>query len=139
MPALLKKITPKCVYDQSAFSLQRCSFVKVTVPVGIIFSMSVPNQGIYQRHNNYTKYFVPFSKPRHSGILVFLEVPHFATFVYKSTKHFGLSFAYDAPKIWNDLPDDESSATSLHSFRKKLICTNISPLISPFPNFSPWH
>ena len=29
----------------------------------------------------------------------FLGVPHFATSVYKSFKHFGLSFAYDSPKI----------------------------------------
>ena len=32
--------------------------------------------------------------------------------------HFGLSFAYDAPKNLNDLLDDVRSATSLHSFRK---------------------
>ena len=51
---------------------------------------------------------------------MFLEVPRFAPSVYKSTKHFGLSFAYDAPKIWNDLPDDERLANSHHSFRKKL-------------------
>ena len=44
----------------------------------------------------------------------------FAISVYNSTKHFGLSFAYDAPMIWNDLPDDVHSATSLQSFRKKL-------------------
>ena len=50
---------------------------------------------------------------------VFLEVPHFATSIYKSSKHFGLSFAYEAPKIWNDLPDDVRLATSLHSFRRK--------------------
>ena len=35
-------------------------------------------------------------------------------------KQFGLSFAYDAPMIWNDLPDDVRSAKSLSSFRKKL-------------------
>ena len=34
--------------------------------------------------------------------------------------HFGHSFAYDAPRIWNDLPDDVRSAKSLSSFRKKL-------------------
>ena len=51
---------------------------------------------------------------------VFHEVPHFASSVYKSSKHVGLSFAYDAPKIWNNLPDDICSTTSLHSFRKKL-------------------
>ena len=50
-----------------------------------------------------------------NGLL--LEVPHFAS-IYKSKKHFGLSFAYDAPMIWND--DDIRSAKSLFSFRKKL-------------------
>ena len=49
-----------------------------------------------------------------------LKVPHFATSVYKSTNPFGLSFAYDTPKIWSDLPDDAHSCTSLQSFRKKL-------------------
>ena len=68
-----------------------------------------------------------FLKPRQSvyrkcrsqsdGVL--LEVPHFAS-TYKSKKHFGLSFAYDAPRVWNDLPDDVHSAKSLSSFKKKL-------------------
>ena len=79
-------------------------------------------------HSGYPKYFVHFPEPRHNvydtcksqADGVFLEVPHFATSVYKSTKHFGLSFAYDAPNIWNDLPDNVCLATSLHSFRKKL-------------------
>ena len=53
---------------------------------------------------------------------VFLEIPHFTTSLYKSSKHFGVSFAfaYDAPKISNDLPDDVHAATFLHSFRRKL-------------------
>ena len=74
------------------------------------------------------RYFAPFLKPKQSVYNtrksqadgVFLEIPHFATSLCKSSKHFGLSFAYDAPKIWNDLPDDVRSATSLHSFRRKL-------------------
>ena len=49
-----------------------------------------------------------------------LEVPQFIPSVHKSTRHFGFSFAYDAPKVWNELPDDIRSATSLLSFRKKL-------------------
>ena len=79
------------------------------------------------QHSGHPKYFEPFLKPRHSmyrtrrsqsqGVL--LEVPHFAS-IYKSKKQFGLSFAYDAPMIWNDLPDDVRSAKSLSSFRKKL-------------------
>ena len=50
----------------------------------------------------------------------FLVVPHFILSVHKSTKQFGFGFAYDAPKVWNELPDDISSATSLFSFKKNL-------------------
>ena len=70
---------------------------------------------------------------------VFRQVPHFATSVYKSTKHFGLGFACDAPTIWNDLPDDEHLATSLQSVQKEAqnlsLCTSTSTLISAFPVF----
>ena len=56
-------------------------------------------------HCGYPKYVAPFLKPRQSvynicksqGDVVFLEVPHFAISIYKSSKHFGLSFAYDLP------------------------------------------
>ena len=78
-------------------------------------------------HSGNPKYFEPFLIPRHSAYNtrrsqsdgIFLEVPHFAS-VFKSRKHFGLSFAYDAPMIWNDLPDEVYSANSLASFRSKL-------------------
>ena len=60
-----------------------------------------------------------FTRHSHAdGVL--LKVPHSALSVYKLTKHLGLSFAYDAAKIWNDLPDDVYSATSCYLFRKKL-------------------
>ena len=38
----------------------------------------------------------------------------------KCSRQFGLSFAYDAPKIMNDLPNDVCSAISLLSFRQAL-------------------
>ena len=62
-------------------------------------------------HTNSPKYFSPFLKVR------------------QSTKQFGLSFAYDAPKIWNELPDDVRSATSIASFRKNLRHTYSAKLI----------
>ena len=73
------------------------------------------------------KYFEPFLIPRHSEYNthrsqsdgMFLEVPDFAS-VFKCRKYFGLSFVYDAPMIWNDLPDKVRSANSLASFRSKL-------------------
>ena len=36
--------------------------------------------------------------------------------VYWSSKQFGFSFAYDSPKVWNEMPDDMHSATSFLSF-----------------------
>ena len=65
-------------------------------------------------HTNCPKYFSPFLKVRqcvyntrlsHSDGII-LHVPQYQSSIYKSTKQFGLSFAYDAPKIWNELPDD---------------------------------
>ena len=78
-------------------------------------------------HSGNHKYFEPFLIPRHSAYNthlsqsdgIFLEVPHFAS-VLKSRRHFGLSFAYDSPIIWNDLPDEVCSANSRASFRSKL-------------------
>ena len=96
-------------------------------------------------HCGYPKYFAPFRKPRQSiyntresqADGVFLEVPHFTTSIYKSSKHFGLSFAYDAPKIWNALPDDVRSAISLHSFRRSSKSISLHKHIDP--NFCfPW-
>ena len=74
-----------------------------------------------QKPISYSLHFAPFLKPRH-GVYnarkspadgVFLEVPHFATSVFMSTKHFDLSFAYDTPKIWNGLPDVHSATSPL--------------------------
>ena len=66
--------------------------------------------------SGYPKYVEPLLKPRHSVFNVHriqvdgvvLDVPHFAS-VCKSSKNFGLNFAYDAPVIWNDLPDNVPS------------------------------
>ena len=78
-------------------------------------------------HTNCPKYFSLFLKVRQcayntrlsqsDGII--LHLPQYQPSIYKSTKQFGLSFAYDAPKIWNELPDNVRSATSIASFRKK--------------------
>ena len=92
------------------------------------------------------KYFAPFLEPRQSVYNtrksqaddVFLEVPHFATSIYKSSKHFGLSFAYYAPKIWNNLPDDVRLATRKEAQNLSLR-TSISTLTFALPGFSPWH
>ena len=50
----------------------------------------------------------------------YLTVPPFRSSAFKSVKHFDHSFAFDAPKIWNELPHDVRSAASVASFRRKL-------------------
>ena len=79
-------------------------------------------------HSGSPSYFHPFlslsscsyctrrSHPDHQS----LTVPPFRSSVFKSVKHFDHSFAFDAPKIWNELPHDVCSAVSVASFRKKL-------------------
>ena len=49
-----------------------------------------------------------------------LKVAQFIPCVHTSSKQFGVDFAYDATKVWKELPDDIRSVTSLLSFWKKL-------------------
>ena len=49
---------------------------------------------------------------------IVLDVPPCTS--YKSPKQFGNSFSFDAPTIWNDLPDEVRAATSLSYFERKL-------------------
>ena len=49
-----------------------------------------------------------------------LTVPPFHSLVLKSFKHVGHSFAFYAHKIWNELPNDVCSTTSVASLKKKL-------------------
>ena len=61
-------------------------------------------------------YSTRHSHPDHQ----YLTVPPFCSSVFKSVKHFDHSFAFDAPKIWNEVPHDVRRAASVASFRKKL-------------------
>ena len=58
-----------------------------------------------------------FNKYSANGVV--LEAPHFASSVCKSTNNFGVSFVYDAPQIWNDLPNHVCSANSVSRLKKK--------------------
>ena len=79
---------------------------------------------------------VSYNKRKGQADGVLLEVPRFVTSVYTITKHFYLGFAYGSPKIWDDLPDDVRSATSLHSFRKRLKTIILHKHIHPYFCFS---
>ena len=79
-------------------------------------------------HTGFPKYFAPHLSPYHTtynnthsqSVANFLNVPKFQPTIHKSTKQFGFSFAFDAPTVWNSLPEDIHSSPTIASFRKKL-------------------
>ena len=102
-------------------------------------------------HTGFPKYFVPhlstyctIYNTRHSqSVANFLNVPKFQPTIHKSTKQFGFSFAFDAPTVWNSLPEDIHASPTIASFRKKLktcLYTNLRHiLLSSFSLMaSPW-
>ena len=44
----------------------------------------------------------------------FLNVPKFQPTIHKSIKHFGFSFAFDAPTVCNSLPEDIHASPSFY-------------------------
>ena len=79
-------------------------------------------------HTGFPKYFAPSLSTYHTtyntrcsqSIANFLNVPKFQPTFHKSTKHFGSSFAFDAPTVWNSLPEDIRALPTVASFRKEL-------------------
>ena len=79
-------------------------------------------------HTGFPKYFAPHLSTyctsyntRHSqSVANFLNVPKRQPTIHKSTKQFGFSFAFDAPTVWNSLPEDIRVSPTIASFRKKL-------------------
>ena len=79
-------------------------------------------------HTGFPKYFAPYLSTYHNtyntrcsqSVANFLNVPKFQPKIHKSTKQFGFSFAFDAPTVWNSLPEDIRASPTIASFRTKL-------------------
>ena len=79
-------------------------------------------------HTGFTKFFAlhpstyrtTYNTGRSQSVANFLNVPKFQPTIHKSTKQFGFSFAFDAPTVWNSLPEDIRASPTIASFRKKL-------------------
>ena len=79
-------------------------------------------------HTGFPKYFAPYLSTYHTtyntrrsqSVANFLNVPKFQPKIHKSTKQFDFSFAFDAPTVWNSLPEDIRASPTIASFRKKL-------------------
>ena len=74
------------------------------------------------------QYFAPYLSTYHNtyntrrsqSVANFLNVPKFQPKIHKSTKQFGFSLAFDAPTVWNSLPEDIRASPTIASFRTKL-------------------
>ena len=79
-------------------------------------------------HTSFPKYFAPhlstyctnYNTRRSQSVANFLNVPKFQPTTPTSTEQFGFSFAFDAPTVWNSLPEDIRASPTITSFRKKL-------------------
>ena len=64
-------------------------------------------------HTGFPEYFAPhlsiycstYNTRRSQSVANFLNVPKFHHTIHKSTRQFGFSFAFDAPTVWNSLPN----------------------------------
>ena len=94
-------------------------------------------------HTGFPKYFAPYicsysssySTRRSQSGGNFLVILKFQPSVHKSIKQFDYSFAFDAPTVWNALPDEIRASLSLASFRKHLK-TYLYTKAYPRPNYS---
>ena len=76
-------------------------------------------------HTGLPEYFAPYLSTYHTTYNTrrsqsfdnFLNIPKFQPTIHKSSKQFGLSFAFDVPTVWNSLPEDIYASPS---FKKKL-------------------
>ena len=75
---------------------------------------------VVSRHILYLSLNLDIVSITHIKVKLMLYCLKSGTLLFQYINHFGLSFSYDAPKIWNDLPDDVHSASFHHSIRKKL-------------------
>ena len=80
-------------------------------------------------HTGFPRYFAPYLSPytssystrcSQSGAWQFPCHSKILPSVHKSVKQFVYSFDFDAPTVWNALPDEICASPSLASFRKQL-------------------
>ena len=71
-------------------------------------------------------------------VVISLSFQSFALLFINLSNNFGNSFAFDAPTVWNALPDEIHASPSLASFRKQLKTYLYTKAYPPWPGSFPW-
>ena len=119
-----RNVTNSCKYTRITPVLRKLHWF----PIQFRSEFKLPTLVYKFIHTGFPKYFAPHLSTyrttyntRHSqSVANFLDVPKFQPTIHKSTKHFYFSFAFDAPTVWNSLPEEIRASPTIASFRKKL-------------------
>ena len=103
-------VTNSCKYTRITWVLQKLHWL----PVQFRSEFKLATLVYKFIHTGFPKYFVPYLSTYHNtyntrrskSVANFLNVSKFQPKIHKSTKQFGFSFAFDAPAVWNSLPED---------------------------------
>ena len=133
--ANLRKL--QCIQNSAArIVTNTCKFSSITPILKELHWLPVEQRSAFKTatlvykflHSGLPQYFDPYlqvyncgyNTRRSENVGKFLTVPKFQRSVHKSVKQFSFSFAFDAPTLWNDLPDDVRACPTIGSFRRKL-------------------
>ena len=150
----------QCIQNTAARIVSNTSrYTSITPTLKKLHWLSVEQRTVFNAaklvykflHTGFPKYFAPYlssysssySTRRSQSVGNFLIIPKFYVSVHKSVKKFSNSLAFDAPTVWNALPDEIHASPSLASFRKQLktfLYTKayIPTLVWIIPWHSPW-
>ena len=121
---------------ESSYYLDLCRYTRITPVLRKLHWLPIQFRSEFKLatlvykfiHTGFPKYFAPhlstyrttYNTRCSQSVANFLNVPKFQPTIHKSTKQFGFSFAFNAPTVWNSLPEDIRASPTMASFRKKL-------------------
>ena len=120
----------QCIQNSAARIISNTSrYTSITPVLKNLHWLPVEHRSVFKTatlvykflHTGFPKYFAPYISSYSSSYSTrrsqsggnFLVIPKFQPSVHKSVKQFGHSFAFDAPTVWNALPEEIRVSLSL--------------------------
>ena len=122
----------QCIQNSAARIISNTSrYTSITLVLKKLHWLPVEHRSVFKTatlHIGFPKYFPSYISSYCSSYSTrfsqsggnFFVIPKFQPSIHKSVNQFGYSFAFDAPTVWNALPDEICASPYLTSFRKHL-------------------